>query len=180
MGNKIYNLTLEIEVVGESPLLAAKELERQLAEGGSKYLFVVQDTETDAIFSVDLNESDKDAVLLDTNHEPLIKEGNITTFLRRAKVIKRIQDIIRKRGEVTDMELELDSSPCIVSIGNNMDNVSQLIEVFKPTLVEAVTYHGEQQIDESYIAYEDLSDEILDEILEIMVQYDTMNEEVKS
>jgi hypothetical protein len=86
-------------------------------------------------------------------------------------VIKRIKRIIEDWGSTTACELELDHSPCINSIGNGKNNVSQLIEHFNADTVTAVTYHDELELGEEDIKYEDLDDYILDEVSEIIENY---------
>jgi hypothetical protein len=84
--------------------------------------------------------------------------------------IKRIKDIIATWGSVTDMELGLDHSPCINSIG---ENVCQLVEEFNADCVTAVTYDDDIEIDRDDINYEDLSDDLIDEIADIIDDYET-------
>ena len=90
---------------------------------------------------------------------------------REEKIVKIIA-VISDWGNTTPQELELDCSPCINSIGNGKNNVSQLIEEFNSTDVLAVTYHDEIELGQENIAYDDLSDEIIDEIFEIIETYD--------
>lgn len=92
-------------------------------------------------------------------------------------VIKRIKRIIADWGATTSCELQLDHSPCINSMGSGKNNVSQLVEHFNAETVTAVTYHDELELGEEEIAYEDLSDDILDEILEIMEDYNQIQKE---
>jgi hypothetical protein len=73
---------------------------------------------------------------------------------------------------VATYELELDCSPCIKSMGNGNNNISQLVEEFYSTTVKVVTYLGENEIGEIDLGYEDLSEDIIDEIYNIMEQYD--------
>lgn len=92
--------------------------------------------------------------------------------MSKIEQIKKIRSIIDEWGSVNTAELELESSPCIKSIGNGKNNVSQLVERFYRDGVEAITYHDEIELGEEYINYEDLSDEIIDEIYFIMLEYD--------
>lgn len=68
---KAYNVIMEIELDSDSPLEAAKTAETWLRDGGFQYY--VQDVDSRELFSVDLSESDDDAVLPIKNYEPLIK-----------------------------------------------------------------------------------------------------------
>jgi len=90
----------------------------------------------------------------------------------RAKTITRIKEIISNWGSTTSCELELDCSPCLNSIGNGKNNVSQLIEHFNAEDVTAVTYHDELELGEEDIKYEDLDDITLNEIAGILEVYD--------
>jgi hypothetical protein len=90
----------------------------------------------------------------------------------REKKIKKIQAILTEWGSTTSTELQLDHSPCIATKGNGKLNVSILVEGFTPTDVNVITYNGETVIDDSHTEYDDLNDEIIDEIAEIMESYD--------
>jgi|APFre7841882654_1041346.scaffolds.fasta_scaffold613078_1 hypothetical protein len=92
--------------------------------------------------------------------------------MKKEKKIQRIKEIIGNWGGTTACELELDHSPCINSIGNGKNNVSQLIEYFNAKDVTAVTYQDELELGEEDILYEDLDDDILEEVLEIIEIYD--------
>lgn len=92
-------------------------------------------------------------------------------------MIEQIKKVIDEKGMVTTMELELDSSPCINSIGNGKNNVSQLIETFYTDKVEAVIYHDEIVLGVDIIPYEDLKKDIIKEIYQaIVVTYKNMEE----
>jgi hypothetical protein len=86
--------------------------------------------------------------------------------------IKRINTILDKcfNGSVTTAELEADSSPCISSKGTNKMNVSVLVERFSINNVGVVTYNNETEIGEDDMSYEELDEEIIDEILELLEQ----------
>jgi hypothetical protein len=90
---------------------------------------------------------------------------------RKEKIIK-IKEIIIKWGKTTSCELELEFLPCISSIGKNNHNVETLIEEYNLLGVLAITYHNDIEIDEDNILYEDLNDYNLNEVLEIMENYD--------
>ena len=92
--------------------------------------------------------------------------------MNREKMIQRIKEIIGNWGSTTTYELELDHSPCLSSIGNGKNNVSQLIEHFNAEDVTAVTYHDQLELGEEDIKYEDLDDDILDEVAGILEIYD--------
>lgn len=92
--------------------------------------------------------------------------------MEKHEQITEIKRIIAEWGSTTTCELELDSSPCINSIGNGKNNVSQLVEHFNAKDVTAVTYHDELELGEEDIAYEDLSEDLIDEIYQVIKQYD--------
>ena len=92
--------------------------------------------------------------------------------MNREKTIQRIKDVITNWGSVTTCELELESSPCLNSIGNGKNNVSQLIETFNADDVETVTYHDEIELGSDNVLYEDLDDDILEEVAGIIEIYD--------
>lgn len=86
--------------------------------------------------------------------------------------IKSINTILDKcfNGETTTAELEADSSPCISSTGTNKNNVSVLVERFSINNVGVITYNNETEIGEDDMSYEELDEEIIDEILELLEQ----------
>lgn len=90
----------------------------------------------------------------------------------RAIKIGRIKDILATWGNTSCCELELDHSPCMKSAGTNKNNVSELIENFYATGVESVVYQNETEIANNEYDYEDLSDEMIDEIAIIMDEYE--------
>ena len=92
--------------------------------------------------------------------------------MNREEKIADIKRIIKVWGSTTPAELELNSSPCILSTGNKT-NVSQLIEGFNEDDVEVVSYVNETPVSEDSIEYEDLSDDIIDEIHSIIEDYET-------
>jgi hypothetical protein len=92
--------------------------------------------------------------------------------MNRLKTITRIKEIIGNWGSTTSCELELDCSPCLNSIGNGKNNVSQLVEYFNADDVTAVTYQDELELGDEDIKYEDLDDAILNEIAGILEIYD--------
>lgn len=91
---------------------------------------------------------------------------------QREEDIKRIKDIIIVWGATTTSELECKSSPCMFSRGNDKKNISELIEEFHSDRVSAITYQNDNEIAWSNYAYEDLSDELIAEILEIIEAYE--------
>lgn len=90
----------------------------------------------------------------------------------RANQIDQIQSVIQRWGATTSTDLELDHSPCLNSIGNDVLNVSELVEEFKLAGVETITYQGENDLGYSQYAYEELPDDIITEIYKIISNYD--------
>jgi hypothetical protein len=99
-----------------------------------------------------------------------------TFKMTKHEQIFEIKKLIRKHGSKTSFDLELESSPCISSKGNGRNNISELIESFYLDTVEVVTYHGENPIDYNEETYEDLSEDIIDEIYNIMQSFDVLLE----
>lgn len=105
--------------------------------------------------------------------------GNILIPVSDKEVkIKEIKEIILAWGVVCMGELTFcDSNPCISSIGNGKDNISQLIEEFRLDYVQAITYLDELEIKEDFINYEDLSDELINEVHTILTKHDKLMKE---
>lgn len=87
----------------------------------------------------------------------------------KAQKIGKIKAIITEWGETSVFERERDHSPCKTSIG---DDIVELIETFKAYCVSAITYNDGVEIDWNDYSYEELPDEIIDEILEIVEEYE--------
>jgi hypothetical protein len=92
--------------------------------------------------------------------------------MTKRKIINRIKSLVEKHqncGCVTMAMMETESSPCIASLGQS---THQLVETLYKDVVEAIVYVHDREEDASLITYENLSDEILNEILEDIEQYD--------
>ncbi len=94
---------------------------------------------------------------------------------KKTEKILRIKEIVREWGATTTAELEADSSPCISSSGTNKMNVSTLVEGFNLNNVKIVTYNNETEIAEDNIPYENLTEDVIDDILYLLEDYDTDN-----
>ena len=68
---KHYNIVLELNLSAENPLEAAKQAEK-LCKSDTRFTYVIQDDETEELSTVDLTESDEDAVLPLDIYDPLI------------------------------------------------------------------------------------------------------------
>ena len=68
-----YKIVLEIEVDAETPLEAAQKVEQMCMSNVGRFIYTVQDDDTEELSTVDLTESDyKDSVLPLDEYEPLI------------------------------------------------------------------------------------------------------------
>lgn len=116
------------------------------------------------------------AVPIDSIPE-LIKAISDMTLAKEEKITE-IKEIIATWGSVYMSELTLcDHSLCISSIGSGKNNVSQLIEEFRLDYVMATTFQDELELGEEIIDYEDLSDELIDEIHDILKKHDELMKE---
>lgn len=86
--------------------------------------------------------------------------------------ISYIKKVIKEWGSTSCVELELDHSPCLNSVGSGKNNVSELVEQFNADSVESVIYQDELTLGYENYSYEDLSDDIIDEIYVIMQNYE--------
>jgi len=93
--------------------------------------------------------------------------------MKKEEQISEIKRIVVEHfeGSVTTGELELGSSPCIMSTGNKT-NISFLVETFGEDNVTVVHYVNETEISEDDVDYEDLSDDIVDEIYNLLEEYE--------
>jgi hypothetical protein len=97
----------------------------------------------------------------------------------RSEKIRFIKNVINDWGETSCCELELDHSPCITSTGNGGGNVCELVEQFHADEVETIVYDDQVEVEYNTYKYEDLSDDIIDEIWDIMEKYDVEQEKLK-
>lgn len=95
----------------------------------------------------------------------------IDMFNKEAK-IAQIVKIITEWGSTSVCERELESSPCLNSIGNGKNNISELVEQFFADSVETVVYQDETTLSYNNYSYDELPEEIIDEILEIVEEYE--------
>jgi len=96
-------------------------------------------------------------------------DWNVKDISERQNKIDRIVEILSEWGEITTSELELESSP----VYNNLTGkICTLVEEFTEDYVRVVTYDDDIDINEYDVPYEDLSDDLIDEIYEIIDQYD--------
>lgn len=96
--------------------------------------------------------------------------------MTKPQMIAEIKQIIQDWGPTKASELELEASPVLNSFGKNH---FQLVEEFGYTLVTVFTYIHDTEVDQMYVFYEDLKDDILAEIHEILKKYDAVMSRVK-
>ena len=94
---------------------------------------------------------------------------------QKQKTIIKIQSFIDKYGALDSAELELNSSPFYGSTG---DRTIALIEKLYRNIVEVVTYVNDDEVDSLNVLYSELPQDLLDEILESLEQYDVEMEKV--
>jgi CRISPR/Cas system-associated exonuclease Cas4 (RecB family) len=111
--------------------------------------------------------------MLDITNEPHTFTLSVETVTpNKDDKIREIKRILEKccNGSTSTCELEAESSPCISSSGTNKMNVSVLVERFSINDVGVFTYNNEQEIAEGDLTYEELSEDVIDEILELLEQ----------
>ena len=85
--------------------------------------------------------------------------------------IGRIKSIIENWGSTTSGELALEASPCVNSLAGG--DVCELVESFNLDDVDTVVYDRKgNELDYNSYTYEELSEDIIDEIFDIMENYD--------
>lgn len=117
----------------------------------------------DELTEPDFGEWVKDTFDIDVDNLPPSKDEKI----------KQIKEIIERWGNVSGIDLQLDSSPCLSSLGNK-NNVSVLVEEYYSDHVSAITYHDDVEVGWNDYDYDNLSNDIIDEILINMKLYDTI------
>lgn len=141
---KGYRITWEIDIDDDSPIEAAKQaLSIMRDRHSTATFFKVVDGESGEVTDVDLEDE-------------------------AIGTIRYIKKVIGEYGSTSTYEMESDFSPCISSIGEN----SVMVERFYDDGVETVTYVGGLDVYENYIPYEELSNEVLDEIRILIEQYE--------
>jgi hypothetical protein len=90
----------------------------------------------------------------------------------KAEKIRFIKRVLNDFGNTSCCELELDHSPSLSSTGNGSGNVCELIEQFNADGVESIVYSDEIELEYNNYSYEDLSEDIIDEIVFIMEEYE--------
>lgn len=94
---------------------------------------------------------------------------NIIDKTQREEKIEYIKRIIHTFGMTSTSELELESSPVFQNLNGRL---CSLVEEFLEDRVRVITYDDEMIINESYVDYEELSDDLIDEITTIIEDYE--------
>jgi hypothetical protein len=92
--------------------------------------------------------------------------------MNKAKLIATIKKIIAKYGNFTTSDVEAISSPCVEEIG---DYGYKLAESFNAESVDVVTYIDDEQCNGEITPYEDLTVEVLKEILLMAKQWENIS-----
>jgi hypothetical protein len=93
----------------------------------------------------------------------------------RSEKIRFIKRVLNDWGNTSCTELELDHSPSLNSTGNGGGNVCELVEQFNTDGVESIVYDDEIELEYNNYHYEDLDDDIIDEIVSIMEEYEAQS-----
>jgi len=102
-----------------------------------------------------------------------LKDLKVIDCESKAQKIGKIKKVISEWGSTSCCERKRDHSPCLNSIGYGKNNVCELVEQFYADSVETVVYHDEVELNYNNYSYEELPEEIIDEILEIVEDYET-------
>jgi hypothetical protein len=102
-----------------------------------------------------------------------LEGGSDTAPDPKGEKIAYIKKVLGEWGATSCTELELDHSPSLYSTGNGGGNVCELVEQFNADGVEAIVYDDEIELEYNNYSYDELSDDIIDEIVEIMEDYET-------
>ncbi len=88
--------------------------------------------------------------------------------MKREEKIKRIKGIIKEWGCVSNFDVGVESSsPCLFGL----NDVVHLVENFNQDDVTVFTYHKDYELSNTDVPYEELSDDVLDEVFEIISDY---------
>ncbi len=87
----------------------------------------------------------------------------------KSEKIRYIKEVLGEWGSTSSGELELEHSPCLNMGGGK---VRELVERFYFDNVETVIYDGMIELEYNNYFYEELPDNIIDEIYEIMEDYE--------
>lgn len=88
----------------------------------------------------------------------------------KSEKIRYIKKVLNKYGATSCSELGLDHSPSLNS--NDNGDVCELVEQFNTKGVESIVYDDEIELEYNSYKYEELDDDIIDEIYSIMEEYE--------
>jgi hypothetical protein len=88
--------------------------------------------------------------------------------MTKEKIISEIKSIIRDYGSFGVADIHADCSPMVASIGKD---ACQLAEHFYKDKTEVVTYIHENETNSEFIAYKDLRNDTLKQILKLAREY---------
>lgn len=91
--------------------------------------------------------------------------------MKKKKIIKKIRKVINDEGSINLNELELGSNPLKASFSNANVDVLETVEHLYLDDVETITYVNDQDYGYNSYTYEELSKDILLEILEAVDYY---------
>jgi hypothetical protein len=95
----------------------------------------------------------------------------------RSEKIRFIKKVLDDWGATSCTELERDHSPSMNSLAGG--NVCELVESFTIDGVETIVYDGDIELEYNNYNYDELSDDVIDEIYDIMEDYDTEQQKFK-
>lgn len=93
----------------------------------------------------------------------------------RSEKIRYIKNVLSDWGSTSCAELERDHSPSLNSMGNGNSNICELIENFSVDGVETVVYDDEVEVEYNVYNFENLADNVIDEIRDIMEEYEAIS-----
>lgn len=99
-----------------------------------------------------------------------LEGGSNTAPDPKGEKIAYIKKVIGEWGATSCVELNRDHSPSMNSLAGG--KVCELVEEFELDGVGTVVYNDETEVDWNNYSYEELSDDIIDEIVEIMEDYE--------
>jgi hypothetical protein len=91
----------------------------------------------------------------------------------RSEKIRFIKKVLGDWGATSCSELELDHSPSMNSLAGG--DVCELVEQFDVDGVETIVYDGDIELEYNNYKYDELSDDIIDEIYDIMEKYEAIS-----
>lgn len=91
--------------------------------------------------------------------------------MQKQELLRKINNILQTCGDFSTGEIQADCSPCVESRGN----LVHLVERFS-TEAKVVVYNDEIDVDEYSIAYQELTTETLQQILDLCLEWQEINQ----